>query len=116
MWHPSTRTKAESKKTWAPSGEDWFNHLGPGILAVIGFLCLLTFNIVAFVKMNEWMAGTLFEDEPATATQKAKYYARLNDACVMFIIAASILPIIKLARFAVDRLIIHNQPEEKVKT
>jgi DNA-directed RNA polymerase subunit RPC12/RpoP len=117
-----TRVKAESKKTWAPSGGDWFNHLTPGVLALLGWIFLIVLDVVVYLSMDDWLAGTFMEDTPgkaATATEpavKARFYARINDACILFTFAATIMPIIKLARFSIIRLLIKNTPEEKVKT
>lgn len=110
-----TRVKAESKKTWAPSGGDWFNHLTPGILALLGWILLIVIDVIVYLSMDDWLTGTFLEKDKSLETGKVTFYARINDACILFTFAATIMPIIKLVRFSIIRLIINNTPEEKVK-
>jgi DNA-directed RNA polymerase subunit M/transcription elongation factor TFIIS len=109
-----TRTKADSKKVWAPGAEDYFYHLLPGILALIGCIGLIVLNIVCYLNMRDWMTDTFLQKDEKDAQGEIAFYVKPG-AFITFIIAATIMPIIGFGRFAIKRLIINNQPEEKVK-
>jgi ribosomal protein L37E len=109
-----TRVRAESKKVWAPDASDWMNHLGPGIVALLLFIGLLVLDIVCWVNMRDWMTGTFLQKDDKDAQGEIAFYVKPG-AFITFIIAATILPMIGTARFAIKRLFIENQPQEKVK-
>jgi hypothetical protein len=110
-----TRAKAESKTTWAPSGEDWFQHLLPGVLALIGFIILLVLNIMSFLNMRDWMTDTILMKDGKGPDGEPAFWVKPG-AFITFILAATIMPLLGCARFAIKRLIIENKPEERVKT
>jgi hypothetical protein len=112
-----TRVKAESKKTWAPTTEDWVQHLGPGILALIICVALIVLNVVCFLNMRDWLTGSFLESEDPDPTDPSRKKMLVKPgAFITFILAATIMPIIGTARFAIKRLFINYMPEEKVKT
>ena len=45
-----TRTRAESKKVWAPDTNDYINHLGPGVAALAIFIALIVLDIVCLTE------------------------------------------------------------------
>ena len=47
-----TRTKAETKKVWAPTAEDWIMHLLPGIVAAIICITLIVLSIICYLRMR----------------------------------------------------------------
>ena len=109
-----TRTKAESKKVWAPTAEDYLSHLGPGIVALILFIGIIVFDIICIVNMRDWLLGTFLEkDEPGADGEKAFYVK--PGAFIALIIAIDIMPAIAMANFAIKRLFINNQPPEQLK-
>ncbi len=110
-----TRTQAESKKVWAPDSNDWMTHLGPGIAAAVGAILLLVLNIVCFVNMRDWMTDTFLQKEEKDAQGEIAFFVKPG-AFITFIIAATLLPLIGMTRFAIKRLAIDNKPTEKVKT
>ena len=110
-----TREKAETKKVWEPTTEDWVHHLAPGILAVVGCIVILVLDIVCWVNMRDWMLDTFLEKDELDATGQKAFYVKPG-AFITFIIAADILPFLALARFAYRRLVVDNKPSEKVKT
>jgi hypothetical protein len=110
-----TRTKAESKKTWAPTFEDWFQHLLPGILALAGCILLIVLNVMCFMNMREWLTGTFLEKEEKNGAGEIDFFVKPG-AFITFILAATIMPILGMGRFAIKRLSINYMPEEKVKT
>lgn len=110
-----TRTKADFKKTWAPGFEDWFKHLLPGFGALLICSGLITLNVVSYLNMRSWMTGTILQKEEKDAAGEIAFFVKPG-AFIMFILAATIMPIIGTGRFAVKRLCIEYKPEEKVKT
>jgi hypothetical protein len=110
-----TRVKATTKKVWAPDANDWINHLGPGILAVIICVTILVIDIVSWVNMRDWLTDTFLQkDDPGPDGEKAFFVK--PGAFITFIIAAGIMPFAGCLRFAIKRLIYENQPTEKIKT
>jgi hypothetical protein len=111
-----TRVQAESKKVWAPDSSDWMNHLGPGILALVLCIGLITFDIICLVNMEEWLRGTFLESDTADVTDpsKKKLYVKPG-AFIALLWAFTVVPIIGTARFAIKRLAINYRPEEKLK-
>jgi hypothetical protein len=110
-----TRTKAESKQVWEPDTNDWINHLGPGIAAAVGAILLIVLNIVCLVSMRDWLTDTFLQKEEKDAQGEIAFYVKPG-AFITFILAATIIPIIKFTKFAIKRLAIDNKPTEKVKT
>ena len=41
----------------APDANDWMNHLGPGIIALLIFIALITLDIICLVNMRDWLTG-----------------------------------------------------------
>ena len=111
-----TRTKAESKKVWEPTTEDWVNHLGPGILALVLCIVILVLDIVCIVNMRDWLSGTFLEKDEADPVTGEKAFWVRPGAFTTFIICADIVPFLMMGRFAIRRLFIENKPAEKVKT
>jgi hypothetical protein len=109
-----TRTKADFKKTWAPSGEDYFQHLGPGVIALVICIGLIVLDIICLLNMRDWLTDTFLQKDEKDAQGEITFYVKPG-AFITFIWAATLMPIIGLGHFAVKRLLINNQPEEKVK-
>lgn len=111
-----TRTKAEQKKVWAPEPGDWFNHLAPGVIALVICIALITLDIFCLVNMREWMTGSFLEsDQPDPTDPSRKALLVKPGAFITLIWAATVMPIIGTGRFAVKRLAIDNKPLEKLK-
>lgn len=111
-----TRVQAESKKVWAPDSSDWLNHLGPGVIALVLCIGLITFDIICLLNMEDWLRGTFLESDTADVTDpsKKKLYVKPG-AFIALIWAFTVIPIIGTGRFAIKRLLIDNRPEEKLK-
>lgn len=109
-----TRTKAYSKKVWAPDASDWMSHLGPGLGALAIFIALLVLNILCIMKMEEWMTGSDLQSDEVGMDGKKKFVVRPG-AFITLILAATIMPMIKIGRFAFKRLAIEYTPVEQVK-
>jgi len=103
-----TRVRAESKKVWAPDSSDWMNHLGPGVIG------LVVFDIVCLVNMRDWLTGTFLQKEEKGADGDIAFYVKPG-AFITLIWAATVLPIIGSARFAIKRLAVEYMPSEKLK-
>ena len=111
-----TRTRAESKKVWAPDASDWLNHLGPGVVALIICVALIALDIFCLVNMREWMTGSFLESDQADVTDPNRKALHVKPGALITLIwAATIMPILGTGRFAVKRLLIDNKPMEKVK-
>jgi len=110
-----TRVRAESKKVWAPDANDWMQHLAPGVLALIGCIALIVLDIMSWINMREWLTGTFLQKDDKDAQGEIAFYVKPG-AFITFILAATILPIIGMGRFAIKRLAIEYMPTEKAKT
>jgi hypothetical protein len=109
-----TRTRAETKKVYAPDAMDWMSHLGPGIIALLIVIALVVVDIVCGVKMRGWMEGGMLESEEKGLDGRSKFYVAPG-AFIALICFISLIIIIPAAKFAIKRLIIDNKPPEKVK-
>lgn len=109
-----TREKADRKKVWAPTFEDWAKHLGPGIIALIVVIALLVLDVVSFLKMREWLEGTDIEMDEKDAAGRKKFY--VHPAFFKFLILGITVPIIiPAAKLAFRRLVKNYMPPEKIK-
>jgi hypothetical protein len=112
-----TRTKAESKKVWEPDASDWMNHLAPGFAMLGIFVALLVLNIICILKMEDWMTDGFLDflkSDTKGTDGKVKFEVKPG-AFITFVLAATIMPMIKTARFAIKRLAIEYRPVEQVK-
>ena len=109
-----TRVRADSKKVWAPDTNDYINHLGPGVLALLVFIGLVVLDIVCYLNMRDWLTDTFLQKDDVDATGQKAFYVKPG-AFITFVFAATVMPIIGCARFAIKRLFIENRPTEKVK-
>lgn len=109
-----TRTKADTKKVWAPDANDYMNHLGPGVAALAICVALIVLDTIVALNMREWLTGTFLEKEELGADGQKAFLVRPS-AFVTLIWAATVMPIIGTARFAIKRLAIDNKPLEKLK-
>jgi hypothetical protein len=111
-----TRTRAESKKVWAPDSSDWMNHLGPGVGALIICVALIVFDIFVLLNMREWLTGSFLESDQADVSDPTRKALLVKPgAFIALIWAATVMPIVGTARFAIKRLAIDNKPSEKLK-
>ena len=110
-----TRVKFETKKVIASDASDWATHLAPGIIALIIAIAFIVLDIVCWVKMSSWMAGSALEkDDKNPVTGDTQYFVKPG-AFTMGIIAVSVFIIIPAVRFAFRRLVLNVKPDEKVK-
>ena len=110
-----TREKMDTKKVWEPEFEDWAKHLGPGIIAAIVVIVLLVLNIVAIIKMREWLAGSFVEsDDETDALGRKKLYVAPG-FFISLIAVPSLAVIVAAGRFAYKRLVKENRPPEQIK-
>jgi hypothetical protein len=109
-----TRAKAETKKVWAPSFEDWAQHLAPGITALSICIGLIVFNVNCILNMREWLAGSFLEMDEKDAAGRQRYYIAPG-AFIFFFLIISIPAFIPAAKFAYKRLVKEYRPPEKAK-
>jgi hypothetical protein len=110
-----TREKFNTRKTIAPEANDWINHLGPGIIALVIAVGLIVTDILVLVNMKDWIAGSALELEDKDPVTGATRYIIKPGAFIAMIWAFSIVVIIPAGRFAFRRLALDYKPEEKVK-
>lgn len=110
-----TREKFNTKKTIAPEANDWINHLGPGIIALVIAVGLIVMDILVLLNMKDWIAGSFLELEDKDPVTGATRYIIKPGAFIAMIWAFSIVVIIPAGRFAFRRLVLDYKPEEKVK-
>jgi hypothetical protein len=109
-----TRAKAETKKIWAPSAEDWIMHLLPGIIAAVICIGLIVWNIICYMNMREWMAGSFLELEETDAAGRKKFFVAPGFfICLSFVF--SILAFVPCVKLAYKRLYVEFRPPEQVK-
>jgi hypothetical protein len=110
-----TRTRAETKKVWAPTAEDWIMHLLPGIIAVIICVTLIVLDVICYQKMREWLTGSFLDMEEKDAAGRQKFYVAPGFfICLVF--AASLAIFVPSVKFAVRRLAKEYMPPEKIKS
>jgi hypothetical protein len=114
-----TRTKAYTKKVWAPDAMDWITHLFPGIVALVIFLGVLVFDIVCFISMSDWMKGSIFDknDEQAYINKPdtiPEFHVKPG-AFITLITGFSVFILVPTAKLAYRRLVKEFKPEEKIK-
>ena len=109
-----TRMKADFKKTWAPEFNDWLNHLGPGILALVICIALIVLDVVCLLNMRDWMTDGILQKDEKNAQGEIDFYVKPG-AFIAFVFAATIMPIVLMARFGIMRCFVNYMPEEKVK-
>lgn len=109
-----TRAKAETKKVWAPTAEDWIFHLLPGILALAIAIGLIVLNVITATNMREWLEGTFLEKEGLDAAGRKTFYIAPG-AFIFFIAAISLAVFVPAAKFAYKRLVLNYRPTERIK-
>ncbi len=109
-----TRVKAETKKVIAADATDWMTHLAPGIIALVLVIGLIVVDVICYLNMSDWLAGSFLEMDEKDIMGNKKMYVKPG-AFVALIIAFSIIGIIPLGRYAFRRLVLNYKPEEKVK-
>jgi hypothetical protein len=109
-----TRAKAETKKVWAPSIEDWIKHLWPGITALSIVIGWIVFDIISLQSMREWLEGSFLEMEEKDAAGRKRYFVPPG-FFIAVIWTASIIVMVPAGRFAYRRLVKEFRPPEKIK-
>ena len=110
-----TREKFNTKKTIKPEANDWMNHLGPGIIALVIAVGLIVMDILVLLNMKDWIAGSFLELEDKDPVTGATRYIIKPGAFIAMIWAFSVIVIIPAGRFAFRRLALDYKPEERVK-
>lgn len=110
-----TRAKADTKKVWAPSFEDWFMHLLPGIIALAICITLIVVNIISLNRMREWLDGTFLEMDELDAAGRKRFFVPPG-FFIALIMVASIVIFVPSIKFVYKRLITGYMPPEKLKT
>jgi hypothetical protein len=109
-----TREKAETKKVWAPTFEDWAKHLAPGIIALAICITLIVVNVIAFMDMREWLEGSFLEKDEKDAAGRKTYYIHPR-AFNFFLLGISLPIFVPAAKYAYRRLVLEFTPKEQVK-
>lgn len=109
-----TRAKADTKKVWAPTFEDWMKHLLPGIVALSIVIGLIVLNTICAIRMREWLEGTFLEMEEKDAAGRKRMFVAPG-AFIFFIAAISLVIFVPAAKFAYKRLVREYRPTERIK-
>lgn len=110
-YNTRTRVRPEVKQVYAPTGGEWFLHLLPGILCVLTMIGLLVWYIVFWMKVEEWMEGSWFEDEPGPPkTYTVGLGPGFTRLYLALITAALYVP---LVRYSWKRLVKNYRPPER---
>lgn len=109
-----TRATATTKKVWAPSAEDWIMHLLPGIIAAAVCIGLIVLNIIVFMRMREWMAGSFLEMEEVDAAGRKRFFVAPGFFICLSMVF-SIMLFVPAVKMAYRRLYLEFKPPEQVK-
>ena len=109
-----TRAKANTKKVWAPTAEDWIRHLLPGVVALLIVIGLIVLNVMSFMNMRDWLAGSFLEMDEKDAAGRQRFFVAPG-AFIAFIAVPSILAAAPAARYAFRRLVLEPRPPEQIK-
>jgi len=109
-----TRAAAEVKKVWAPTFEDWFMHLLPGIIALAICITLIVVNVISLLNMREWLEGTFLEMDDKDAAGRKRYIVPPG-FFIALIMVGSLVIFVPSIKFVYRRLIVGYMPPEKVK-
>ncbi len=109
-----TRERADSKKVWAPDANDYINHLGPGVAALLICIAFIVLDVLCYVNMRDWMTDTFLQKDDTGPDGRKGFYIKPG-AFITLILALTVMPILGTGRFAIKRLCIDNKPVERVK-
>ena len=109
-----TRAKASTRKVWAPTFEDWFMHLVPGIVALSICIALIVLNVICLTRMRDWLEGSFLEMDEKDAAGRKRFFVAPGFfiALIMFFSLIIFIPAVK---FAFRRLVKEYRPPEKIK-
>jgi hypothetical protein len=109
-----TRAKAETRRVWAPSFEDWFRHLWPGVTALSIVIGWIVFDIISLNRMREWLEGSFLEMDEKDAAGRKRYFVPPG-FFIAVIWTFSLVVMVPAGRFAYKRLIKEFRPPERIK-
>lgn len=104
-YNTRTRKRPEQKVVYDPTAGDYFLHLLPGILAVLGVIALGTLVFILYRKLPYWLDGTFL------GTIKEGWFLPPN-ALVLWVAVPSGIVSWKFGKFAYRRLFVNNKPTE----
>jgi len=96
-----TRQKAKTRKVRHITGGQIFLWLLPGILAALGTILLIVFDILYLVKIEDWVG-----------TEGFLAYTLNNKGAKIWLSLTSVFVVSFLGRFAINRLILNPKPPE----
>ena len=109
-----TRAKANTKKVWAPTAQDWIMHLLPGIIALAICIGLIVFNVISILRMRDWLDGSFLEMEEKDAAGRKRFFIAPGAFIFLFLVLS--LPVfVPGIKFAYKRLVKEYKPPEKIK-
>ncbi len=110
-YNTRTRTRPEVRHVYQHTAIELFLWWLPGILCVLTIIGLLVWYIIFWNMIEDWMAGSVFEDEPGPPRT---FLAGLGPGFVRLYQALIILFLyVPLFRFAYKRLVLNNKPRER---
>lgn len=101
-----TRTRAERKAVYEPTGQEKFVWLLPGICAVLGIMTMITACVLIWLKTRGWMEGGWFQNDDKTYLIKPGCFYLMNVMITAFFCW-------HLGKFAFKRLVKNYRPPEK---
>jgi len=99
------RSRVKSKAVYEHTGMEVTMWLLPGVACLIGVIVLITLDVIAIVKMSQWLEGSFLQNEDKTWLIKPGAFSVYTTVFSM----AFILP---MGKFAYKRLAIVNKPPE----
>ncbi len=107
-----TRTRAETRKVWAPTQADYVAHLGPAVAAVVFAIVVIVGDFIATFHMKEWLTGGPLEKEGEKDLNGDPVFWVSPGLFVMLLWAASVGVFVPLLRYAYERLVNNSRPPE----
>lgn len=101
-----SRSRLKSKAVYEHSAGQITLWLLPGIACLVGVIVLITLDVIAVVKMTQWLEGTFLQNE-----DKSGWLIKPG-AFSVYTTLFSMLFILPMGKFAYKRLTINNKPPE----
>ena len=110
-YNTRTRMRPEVRAVYAPTAGEWTLHLLPGILCVLTMIGLLVWYIIFWMKIEGWMEGSWFEDNPGPPKEYIGGFSPGFCRLYLALITAAIY--VPLVRYSWKRLVKNYYPPER---
>lgn len=109
------RRRHESRKVYAYTFGDYFQHFLPAIGCVLVVAALVALNVVCYLNMRDWFEGSFLEKDNTNATTGKKEFWVGPGLCQVWIAVPSLFMMWKAGKFAFRRFVYDWRPPETLK-